>query len=198
MFLILDNYDSFVHNLARYFILEGVEAKVVRNDALSVEEIEAMAPEAIVISPGPCTPLEAGISIDAVKSLGSSTPIFGVCLGHQAIGEAYGAKTERGQKPVHGKASIITHTSNGLFEGLKSPLSVGRYHSLIVELPKRSPLVITARTKDGEIMAMRHSEHPVYGVQFHPESVMTEGGHEIVRNFVNIAKNWNASKRNAA
>ncbi len=193
MFLIIDNYDSFVHNLARYFELAGVEDyEVIRNDAITIKGIKVKGPEAIILSPGPCTPKEAGICIKAIKEFGSSTPILGVCLGHQAIGEAYGAKTIEAHEHIHGKASSITHDATGLFEGIPSPLKVGRYHSLITKLPKNSKLKITAtKEDDGTIMAMQHETHPVYGVQFHPESILTQHGQEIIKNFVEIANQFN-------
>lgn len=198
MLLVIDNYDSFVYNLARYFALAGWEYKVARNDALAMDDIRMMRPQAIVLSPGPCTPQEAGICIDLVKNFGPTTPILGVCLGHQCIGEAYGAKTIRGPEPVHGKASEIIHDASGIFENLPSPFSAGRYHSLIVEPAENSELEITARTKNGEIMALRHRTHPVYGVQFHPESVLTPHGMQIVQNFTALALQYNAARRSAA
>lgn len=152
-----------------------------------------MSPEAIIISPGPCTPTEAGISVDAIKHFGSTTPILGVCLGHQAIGEAYGGTTSRGEIPVHGKASIIEHDGSPLFQNLFNPMEVGRYHSLIVTLPEYSPLIVCAQTQDtGEIMAVRHETHPVFGVQFHPESVLTPQGLDLVKNFLHLTDDWHA------
>ena len=198
MFLVIDNYDSFVHNLARYFEIAGVETRVVRNDAITVQDIKTIQPEALILSPGPCTPKEAGICVDTVKTLGTEIPILGVCLGHQAIGEAYGAMTLRANRPVHGKASTITHEGSGIFKALPSPLSVGRYHSLIVKPSKSCPLMTTAQTDNGEIMAMRHPTHPVYGVQFHPESVLTEHGQTLVQNFVDLALGWHRLKASAA
>ena len=197
MILVIDNYDSFVHNLARYCALAGWEYKVARNDAISLVGIEAMQPEAIILSPGPCTPQEAGICIDVVKTFGPRIPILGVCLGHQCIGEAYGAKTNRAPEPVHGKASSITHDGTGLFAGLPSPMRAGRYHSLAVVPGENSPLIITARTGD-EIMAIKHATHPVYGVQFHPESVLTPEGLDLIKNFTAIAVKWNEAQRTAA
>ncbi|MCB1580068.1 MAG: aminodeoxychorismate/anthranilate synthase component II [Rhodospirillales bacterium] len=192
MFLVIDNYDSFVHNLARYFEIAGVKTKIVRNDAITLKEIKALKPEALILSPGPCTPKEAGICIEAVKTLGPTLPILGVCLGHQAIGEAYGALTLRAQTPVHGKSTTITHNAQELFKDLPSPLNVGRYHSLIVQLSKICPLVTDAQTQSGEIMALSHPAHPVYGVQFHPESVLTQSGQNLVNNFVELAKRWHS------
>lgn len=198
MFLVIDNYDSFVHNLARYFELAGIKTCIRRNDAVSVAEIRAMQPQALIISPGPCSPKEAGICTEAIRDLGADMPILGVCLGHQCIGEAYGAVTMRAEAPVHGKASLIHHDGMELFDALPSPMEAGRYHSLIVKPGTNSPLVITARTEDGEIMAMRHEQHPVYGVQFHPESVMTPRGMDVVRNFIAIAQAWHNDQRSAA
>lgn len=193
MFLIIDNYDSFVHNLARYFELAGVEDyEIVRNNAITIKEIRAKAPSAIILSPGPCAPQQAGICIEAIKEFGASTPILGVCLGHQAIGEAYGGKTIEAHEHIHGKAAQVKHDGKNLFEGVPSPLKVGRYHSLITELPKNSKLKTTAtKEDDGMIMAMQHKTHPVYGVQFHPESILTEHGLEIIGNFVKLVRTYN-------
>lgn len=190
MFLVIDNYDSFVHNLARYFEIGGVNTRVVRNTDITIDEIKDINPDAIILSPGPCTPKEAGICIKAVKTFGQTTPILGVCLGHQAIGEAYGDNTSRADTPVHGKASTITHDGTDLFKNIPTPIKVGRYHSLMIERKKSSPLNITAKTEADEIMAVHHKTHPVYGVQFHPESVLTEHGQDIVNNFIAIAKQW--------
>ncbi len=198
MFLVIDNYDSFVHNLARYFELTGVKTRVERNDALTVQDIRDLKPKALILSPGPCTPKEAGICIEAVKKLGHELPTLGVCLGHQAIGEAYGAKTLRADKPVHGKSAEITHDGKGLFKALPSPMQVGRYHSLITQPPEACRLETTAQTDQGEIMAMHHPVHPVYGVQFHPESILTEHGQKLVKNFVDIARQWHKLKKTAA
>ena len=194
MFLVIDNYDSFVHNLARYLALAGVEYEVVRNDAITVDEIKKRKFEGIILSPGPCTPEDAGICIETVKKLGETTPMLGVCLGHQAIGEAYGGKTIQDDKPTHGKASQIEHNEDALFKGLPNPLNVGRYHSLITDLGDNSELEVTATLDDTVIMAMQHKNHPVYGVQFHPESILTEGGLDIMKNFVTLAQQWNAKK----
>ncbi len=194
MILIIDNYDSFVYNLARYVARLGRKHTVKRNDAISIDEIGDLTPEAIIISPGPCTPKEAGISLDVIKHFGEKIPILGVCLGHQAIGEVYDGKTIRADKPVHGKSSIITHDDSALFEDIPSPVQVGRYHSLTVSLPEKSdnnPLIITARCESNNIMAMNHKTNPVYGVQFHPESVLTPKGDKIIKNFLNIADTWN-------
>ena len=198
MFLVIDNYDSFVHNLARYFEMTGVSTQIIRNDAITIDEIKELKPEALILSPGPCTPKEAGICVEAVKTLGPTLPMLGVCLGHQAIGEAYGAITLRADTPIHGKATAITHNQQGLFAGLPSPLNVGRYHSLIVQPSKTCPLITDAQTGSGEIMALSHPAHPVYGVQFHPESVLTEHGQPLVQNFVDLAQSWYKLKASAA
>lgn len=198
MFLIIDNYDSFVYNLARYFELGGVRTLVMRNDEITINGIIDLNPAGLIISPGPCSPKEAGISTEAVRKLGTSVPILGVCLGHQCIGEAYGGTTRRAEEPVHGKASIIKHVGRGIFENIPSPLKVGRYHSLIVKPPKQSPLRITARTDTGEIMAMAHMSYPVCGVQFHPESILTEHGQDMIENFITLAQRWNMTKRSKA
>jgi anthranilate synthase/aminodeoxychorismate synthase-like glutamine amidotransferase len=190
MILVLDNYDSFVFNLARYFEELGKPVEVVRNDAVTVEEIERAQPEAIVLSPGPCTPTEAGISLDLVRRLSGRVPMLGVCLGHQAIGEVFGGRVVRARRPLHGRTSRISHDQDGLFEGLPDPALVGRYHSLIVEFDQdyAGPLRVTARSEEGEAMALAHAEHPTYGVQFHPESILTEGGHALLRNFLSLAE----------
>ena len=190
MILVLDNYDSFVFNVARYFEEIGRPTEVVRNDAATVEQIEAMAPEAIVISPGPCAPAQAGISLDLIRRVSGRIPILGVCLGHQAIGEAFGGRVVRARRPLHGRASRVEHDDAGLFQGLPNPVSVGRYHSLIVEFDEfyDGPLVVTGRSEEGEVMALAHREHPTFGVQFHPESILTEGGHRLLQNFLSAAE----------
>ena len=190
MLLMIDNYDSFTWNLVQYLQALGAEVRVERNDALSVEEIEALAPERIVISPGPCTPNEAGVSLEVIRRLGARTPILGVCLGHQAIGQAYGGDVVRAGSIMHGKTSRIRHEGQGVFAGLPDAYEATRYHSLVVArdtLP--DCLEITAWTDhaDGsfeEIMGLRHREHPVEGVQFHPESILTEHGHALLKNFL--------------
>ncbi len=194
MILLIDNYDSFVHNLARYVGELGRERRVVRNDAITIDEISAADPQAIIISPGPCTPNEAGISVELVRRLGSRAPILGVCLGHQCVGQVYGGKIKRAQRPVHGSASLIHHNGECLFEGLPNPLRAGRYHSLIVELPEDSELEVTATSGNGEIMAVAHRRHPVFGVQFHPESVLTEYGHAQLANFFRFTDHWHWSR----
>jgi anthranilate synthase/aminodeoxychorismate synthase-like glutamine amidotransferase len=185
MILLIDNYDSFVYNLARYVRELGEEPVVRRHDAASVEEIEAMAPSHIIISPGPCSPAEAGVSTDVVRALGHRIPILGVCLGHQCIGAAYGGDIVRAGRPMHGKISRIHHPGRGLFSGLPSPFMATRYHSLVIA-PGSVPasLQVTATSEDGEIMAVQHLEHPVYGVQFHPESVLTEHGYRLLDHFL--------------
>jgi len=185
MILMIDNYDSFTYNLVQYLGELGARLEVYRNDKITVSAIQAKAPKAIVISPGPCTPKEAGISLDVIRALGSSTPILGVCLGHQSIGYAFGAKVVRAGRIMHGKVSPVKHDGKTIFAGLPNPFPAGRYHSLIVEretLP--SFLEISAETDEGEIMGLRHKEYPVEGIQFHPESVLTPQGKRIIRNFL--------------
>jgi anthranilate synthase/aminodeoxychorismate synthase-like glutamine amidotransferase len=194
MILVLDNYDSFVYNLSRHMELAGWSCRIVRNNQITLQEIESMKPEAIVISPGPCTPQEAGICIETVRTMGPSTPILGVCLGHQCIGEAYGAKTVRSAKPTHGKSTVMHHTGDPLFADVPNPFRAGRYHSLSVRMDGMAPLQVTAQTADGEIMAIRHDTYPTYGVQFHPESVLTENGMQIINNFTALALAWNADR----
>ena len=191
MILVIDNYDSFTYNLVQYLGELGAEMEVVRNDQLSVEEIAERAPERIVISPGPCTPTEAGVSVDTIRELGPKIPILGVCLGHQSIGQAYGGEVVRAAKPMHGKTSPIRHTGEGIFRGIPAPFTVARYHSLVIE-PSSLPgeLEAVAWTDDPgfetEIQAVRHREHPVWGVQFHPESIASEHGHALLRNFMEL------------
>jgi len=190
MLLLIDNYDSFTYNLVQLCGELGVESVVYRNDALTVDQVAALDPSAIIISPGPCTPAEAGISVPLIRALGYRVPILGVCLGHQSIGEAYGGRVVRAARVMHGKTSRITHNGRGLFEGLQSPLEVMRYHSLIVErasLPPELEILATATDAPDEIHALRHREHPVWGVQFHPESILTTGGRQILANFLNLA-----------
>jgi len=190
MILVLDNYDSFTFNLVQYLGEFGVDVDVFRNDVITVQDVATMAPAAIVISPGPCTPSEAGISVPLVRQLGGTIPILGVCLGHQAIVEAYGGKVVRAGRVMHGKTSQVVHDGTDLFNGLPSPLEVMRYHSLIaapLSLPRE--LVVTALAQDdaSEIHAVRHRKYPVWGVQFHPESVMTPRGKDILANFIELA-----------
>ena len=185
MLLMIDNYDSFTFNLVQYFGELGEEVLTVRNDAISLADIERLAPERIVISPGPCTPSEAGISVPLLRHFAGRLPMLGVCLGHQAIGAAFGGRIVRARELMHGKTSLIHHTGKGVFEGLPDPFTVIRYHSLAIErasLPEC--LEVTAETADGEIMGVRHRSLPIEGVQFHPESILTEHGHALLRNFL--------------
>jgi anthranilate synthase component 2 len=196
MFLLIDNYDSFTYNLFHYLGEEGAVTTVVRNDRITVADIVALDPEAIVLSPGPCTPNEAGICLDVIAELGSRIPILGVCLGHQSIGQAYGGVVKRADTLMHGKVSEIRHTARGVFAGINGPFAGARYHSLIVEretLP--ADLEIVAETTDGLIMGLAHRDYPVHGVQFHPESIASDHGHRLIRAFLDIAKRWNASHR---
>jgi anthranilate synthase component 2 len=191
MILVIDNYDSFTWNLVQYLGEIGVEPVVRRNDAVTVEEVAAMAPEKIVISPGPCTPAEAGISVELIRELGPRTPILGVCLGHQAIGAAYGGSVVRARRLMHGKTSPIAHSGEGVFRDLPSPFTVARYHSLVIEpsdLPEELEVVAwTAEPEfEDEIQAVRHRTHPVWGVQFHPESIASEHGQTLLRNFLSL------------
>lgn len=188
MILVIDNYDSFVYNLVHYVEDFGVRAEVVRNDALSVADVLKKRPKAVILSPGPCTPNEAGICLELLAKAPDDLPMFGVCLGHQAMGQAFGGDVVRAQEIMHGKVSEVTHRGGGLFRGLPSPFRATRYHSLAV---KRSSfpaeLVIDAETADGEIMGLSHTSRPLFGVQFHPESIASEHGHAIVGNFLNTA-----------
>ena len=190
MLLMIDNYDSFTWNLVQYLQTLGAEVKVVRNDELSVAGIEALAPERIVISPGPCTPNEAGVSVDVIKQLGARVPILGVCLGHQSLGQAYGGDVVRAKTIMHGKTSRIRHEGVGVFAGLPDGYEATRYHSLVVSretLPDCLEITAWTDNADGsfdEIMGLRHKQHPVEGVQFHPESILTEHGHALLKNFL--------------
>jgi anthranilate synthase component 2 len=190
MLLMIDNYDSFTWNLVQYLQVLGAEVKVVRNDELSLPQIEALAPERIVISPGPCTPNEAGVSLEVIRHLGARIPLLGVCLGHQAIGQAYGGDVVRAKTIMHGKTSRIRHQGRGVFAGLPDAYEATRYHSLVVAretLPGCLEMTAWTDTEDGafdEIMGLRHREHPVEGVQFHPESILTEHGHALLKNFL--------------
>ena len=188
MILVIDNYDSFVHNLARYFRQLDFETCVVRNDELEVSEIEQMDPQAIVISPGPCTPNESGCCLDVVAQLGDRIPILGVCLGHQAIIQSFGGIIENADQPIHGRSTQVDHNADGIFRNVPTPFTVGRYHSLIANsnsLPEC--LTVSAQTSDGIIMAVAHRQRPIFGVQFHPESILTEHGYLLLRNFVELA-----------
>jgi len=185
MLLMIDNYDSFTYNLVQYFGELGADVRVYRNDAITLEEIEALSPERIVVSPGPCSPAEAGISVPLIQHFAGKLPILGVCLGHQSIGAALGGNVVHAKRLMHGKTSPIYHKDEGVFKGLPNPFTATRYHSLAVEresLPEC--LEITAWTEDGEIMGMRHKTLNIEGVQFHPESIMTEGGHHLLQNFL--------------
>ncbi len=187
MILMIDNYDSFTFNLVQYLGELGEEIRVYRNDKITVEEIEQMAPDHIVISPGPCSPNEAGISLELIEKLGGKIPILGVCLGHQSIGQAYGGKVVRAENLMHGKTSLIYHDGKTIFADLPSPFTATRYHSLIVERDSLPDcLEITAWTDKGEIMGLRHKEYVVEGVQFHPESILTEHGKKLLKNFLKL------------
>lgn len=195
MILMIDNYDSFTYNLVEYLKMLEREVKVVRNDKIDIEKIRELAPSIIVISPGPCTPSEAGISKKIISELKGEIPILGICLGHQAIGEVFGARVVKAIEPVHGKVSSIRHNNIGIFEGLNNPLKVTRYHSLVIKrdtLP--DTLEVTAETKLGEIMGVQHKEYPIIGVQFHPEAILTEQGLELLRNFLKIGENYDYKK----
>ncbi len=187
MMLLIDNYDSFTYNLAQYFGELGQDVEVIRNDAIDLEGIKALRPERIVVSPGPCTPNEAGISVPLIKELAGKLPILGVCLGHQSIGAAFGGNIVRAKRVMHGKTSTVTHNRQDCFAEIPTPFTVVRYHSLVIDrvtLPKE--LSITAESDDGEIMGVRHKTLPVWGVQFHPESIITEHGHDLLKNFLNL------------
>jgi len=187
MILVIDNYDSFTYNLVQYLGELGAEMRVFRNDEITVEEAVALNPEKVLVSPGPCTPKEAGISCDIIREFGPRLPLFGVCLGHQSIGAVYGGKVVRADRLMHGKTSPMIHEGQSLFKGLPNPFDATRYHSLIIEretLP--DCLEITAWTAEGEIMGVQHKEHPVHGVQFHPESILTLEGKMLLQNFLDL------------
>jgi anthranilate synthase component 2 len=189
MLLMIDNYDSFTYNIVQYFGELGEEVQVYRNDRITLDEIEELGPARIVVSPGPCSPEEAGISVAAIRHFAGKIPLLGVCLGHQAIGAAFGGKVVRSSTLMHGKTSPIIHNGKGLFAGLPSPFNATRYHSLVVERASfPESLEITAWVEEGEIMGLQHRTLPVWGVQFHPESILTEGGMQILRNFLEISK----------
>ena len=190
MLLVIDNFDSFTYNLVQYLGELGEDVEVRRNNALTVDDVRALAPSAVVISPGPCTPSEAGISVPLLRTLGARIPMLGVCLGHQSIGVAYGGRVVRADYVMHGKTSQLLHDGSGLFSGLPSPLEVMRYHSLVVErasLPAALEVTATVTSDPQQIHALRHREYPVWGVQFHPESILTQGGMTILRNFLSMA-----------
>ena len=189
MILMIDNYDSFVYNLVQYFKELDEDIVVKRNDEITIDDIKTLNPEIIVLSPGPCSPTEAGICIEAVENFKGKIPILGICLGHQSIGQVFGSKIVKAIEPVHGKVHSITHDGKGVFTNIKNPLNVTRYHSLVVDRETLSDeLEITAQTKEGEIMGLRHKKYMIEGVQFHPEAVLTECGHELLRNFITLAR----------
>ncbi len=196
MILVIDNYDSFVANVARYVRVLGGETRVVRNDAIDLVEIERLRPEAIILSPGPRAPADAGISNAAIERFSGRIPILGICLGHQCIGAVFGERVARARTPMHGRASFVTHDGTGVFAGLANPLRVGRYHSLVVEIDGSGggDLAVTARSEDGEIMGLAHRRHPTHGVQFHPESILTEGGLALIGNFLRIGAEFSRER----
>ncbi len=194
MLLIIDNYDSFTYNLVQYFGELGANPVVKRNDEISLAQIEIMNPEAIVISPGPCTPKEAGISNEVIREIGPKLPVLGVCLGHQCIGHVFGANVVRAGRLMHGKTSPILHDNEGVFAGLPSPFDATRYHSLIIDPPTvPDSLVVNARTAENEIMGVRHREYPIHGVQFHPESILTRHGKELLKNFLEMSEAFHSA-----
>ncbi len=193
MIVLIDNYDSFTFNLVHYLGGLGAEVAVHRNDKVTADAVIAMRPDAIVLSPGPCTPKEAGICLDLIGKAASSIPIMGVCLGHQAIGQAFGGQVVRAPSPVHGKLSDVQHRGQGVFRGINGPFKATRYHSLVVERDTfPDALAVTAETGDGLVMGLSHRTLPVHGVQFHPESIASEHGHLILKNFLDLAAEWNA------
>ncbi|MBN1307170.1 MAG: aminodeoxychorismate/anthranilate synthase component II [Chitinispirillaceae bacterium] len=196
MIVMIDNYDSFTFNLVQYLgELTVKEIRVFRNDKVTVAEVAALRPEAVVISPGPCTPREAGISVELIQTLGADVPLLGVCLGHQSIGVAYGGTVMRAPYLMHGKVSSIHHDGSGIYRGMNNPFIATRYHSLIVDRKTCPPcLAVTAHTDDGLIMGVAHATHPVFGVQFHPESILTEGGKKLLKNFLDFAAGYSAPK----
>ncbi len=199
MIVVVDNYDSFTYNLVHFLGELGATLEVHRNDTVTPEDIVARRPDAIVLSPGPCTPNEAGICLDLIAAAAPTIPIFGVCLGHQSIGQAFGGRVVSAPSLMHGKTSRISHSGDGVFEGLPQDFTATRYHSLTIE-PDSVPadLEVTARSGDRVIMGLRHRSLPVHGVQFHPESIASEHGHKILNNFLNLAKRWNGAHRSAA
>ena len=197
MLLMIDNYDSFTYNIVQYFGELGEEVRTVRNDEVTIDEIAAMQPDRICISPGPKAPVDAGVSVDVIKQFQGKLPILGVCLGHQAIGAAFGGRVERAARPLHGQATPIHHEGRGLFANLPDPMMVGRYHSLIVtpDAGMADRLAIDAVSAEGEVMALSHRSHPTWGIQFHPESVLTQGGHALFANFLGLADAWRGQSR---
>jgi len=193
MILVIDNYDSFVHNLARYVREASYDVKVIRNDAASVDELLRLEPDAVIISPGPKAPAEAGVSLDLIRNLRPGTPLLGVCLGHQCIVESFGGRTIRSIEPLHGEASAIRHDGCGVFAEIPSPMLAGRYHSLVAELADDGPLDACAFSEAGEVMAVRHRGAPWHGVQFHPESLLTPDGRKLMGNFLSEIKEWAAA-----
>ncbi|MFC0283446.1 anthranilate synthase component II [Camelimonas abortus] len=193
--VLVDNYDSFTWNLVHLIGSLGPTVEVYRNDVVTPAEIGAMAPDAVVLSPGPCTPDEAGVCLDVVRQLGPEIPVFGVCLGLQTIGQAYGGKVVRAPLPMHGKVSVVRHCGEGIFAGIPGPFNATRYHSLVVERATcPAELRVTAETGDGQIMGLSHASHPVHGVQFHPESILSEHGATMMRNFLTLADAWNGAR----
>jgi anthranilate synthase/aminodeoxychorismate synthase-like glutamine amidotransferase len=198
MLLIIDNYDSFTYNLVQYFGELGAELVVKRNDEITVAEIDALKPQAVVISPGPCTPKEAGISNEVIAQIGPRLPILGVCLGHQCIGHVYGGAVVRAGRLMHGKTSPILHDGTGVFAGLPSPFEATRYHSLIIDPPTvPASLIVNARTAEGEIMGVHHRDFPIHGVQFHPESILTRHGKDLLKNFLRMTDEFHAKKESS-
>ena len=188
MILLIDNYDSFVHNLARYFNQLGQQTVVLRNDAVTLEMVHQLAPDAVILSPGPCTPDQAGISLDLVRQLSDQLPMLGICLGHQVIAQALGSSIIQASQPVHGQSSPVRHDGEGVFQGLPNPLTVCRYHSLVVDRPSiPASLQVSCWLDDDTVMGIRHREFPLVGVQFHPESVLTEGGYQLLAQFLELA-----------
>jgi len=184
--LLIDNYDSFTFNLAQYFGELGAPPVVKRNDEITIDEVAAMAPERIVISPGPGRPEDAGISVDVIKRFGATVPVLGVCLGHQGIGLAFGGAVVRASELMHGKTSVVHHDGHGVFHNISQPFAAGRYHSLVVAQPLPPDLELAAHTEDGTVMGVRHRQYPIHGVQFHPESVLTNEGRKLLRNFLEM------------
>lgn len=186
MIVLIDNYDSFTYNVVQYFGELGQDIRVFRNDAITIEEIEQLAPDHLVISPGPCTPNEAGISLEAIRYFAGRIPILGICLGHQAIGQVFGGKVVRAKTLMHGKVSLLTHDESGMFSGIEQQTPVTRYHSLVVERESFPDILTMTAEADGEVMALRHKEWPILGVQFHPEAILTRDGKQMLKNFLEL------------